>query len=310
MQKHIINLGGEELIKNFNDLLEKAKSVGTFKVSVAQAEDEELLKAVKMATDIGLIDPILVGDKGKIEKTAKNVGLEKFEIVHNANPDEVALEAVKVVSSGEAQVLMKGLVNTSTYLRAVLNKEYGLRTGRLLSLLAVYELPGYHKLLYCTDSGVNVSPNLEQKKDILTNALMALEGIGLDMPKVAALTANEMVDPKVASTVDAAGLVEMVEKGEIPKCIIEGPIAFDVAFAPHAAEHKGIDSKIAGDVDLLVFPNIETGNALGKSWLHFNKAKWAGIILGGSNPVILGSRSDTAEIKVNSIALACLTSKL
>ncbi len=298
------------MIKNFNDLLEKAKSKGNFKVSVAQAEDKEVLKAIKLATDINLITPILVGNKEKIEKLAKDINLDKYEIVDVKNTEEVALESVKVVSSGQAQILMKGILNTSTYLRAVLNKEYGLRTSRLLSLLAVYELPQYHKLLYCTDSGVNVNPKLEQKKDILTNALLTLKAIGLNMPKVAILTANEMVDPKIISTVDAASLVESVENNEIPKCIIEGPIAFDVAFDSYAAEHKGIHSKISGDVDLLMFPNIETGNALGKSWLHFNKAKWAGIILGGSHPIILGSRSDTAEIKLNSIALACLASNI
>lgn len=298
------------MLKDFNDLIQKVKKVGKSTVCVAAADDEEVLKAVKIATDMGFIDSILVGDKAKIETIAKNMGLRNYEIVHNANPDEAALEAVKIVKSGRAKVLMKGLVNTSVYMRAVLNREYGLRTGRLLSLLAVYELPEYHKLLYCTDSGVNVSPNLEQKKDILANALLALQGIGMNMPKVACLAANEMVDPKILSTVDSAGLVEMVENEEIPKCIIEGPIAFDVAFDSHAAEHKGIDSKISGDVDLLVFPNMETGNALGKSWLHFNKAKWAGIILGASNPVVLGSRSDTAEIKVNSIALACLASNI
>lgn len=295
------------MLKNFDDLVEKAKHKGVSKVCVAAAADEEVLKAIKIATDLGFVESILVGDKAKIEKIANNIGLTKYEIVHYENPEEATLEAVKIVKSGKAEVLMKGFVNTSVYMRAILNREFGLRTGRLLSLLAVYELQGYHKLIYCTDSGVNVSPNLEQKKDILTNSLLALQGIGLDMPKVAALTANEMVDPKVSSTVDAAGLVEMVSKGEIPNCIIEGPIAFDVAFDSHAAEHKGIDSKVSGDVDLLVFPNIETGNALGKSWLHFNNAKWAGIILGGSNPVVLGSRSDTAEIKVNSIALACLS---
>jgi len=298
------------LIKNFDDLLRKAKDAGTFVVSVAQAEDEEVLKAVKIAEDMGLIYPILVGDKFKIENIAKRVGLKKYEIVHNDNPEEIALEAVKVVSSGNAQILMKGLINTSTYLRAVLNKEYGLRTGRLLSLLAVYELPGYHKLLYCTDSGVNVSPNLEQKKDILTNSLLAMRNMGLSMPNVAVLTSNENVDPKIPSTVDAAELVNMVNNNIIPSCIIEGPIAFDVAFDVHAAKHKGIDSKISGDVDLLMFPNIETGNVLGKSWLYFNKAKWAGIILGTSSPVILGSRSDSADVKINSIALACLTSNI
>lgn len=204
---------------------------------------------------------------------------------------------------------MKGLVNTSVYLRAILNRENGLRSGRLLSLLAVYELPQYHKLLYCTDSGINVAPDLKQKKDIMTNALLSMKSIGIENPKTAILTANEMLDPKVQSTVDADALVKMVNNNEIPSCIAEGPIAFDVAFDEHAAKHKGIDSKIAGDVDLLVFPNIETGNVLGKSWLRFNNAKWAGIVLGATNPVILGSRSDTAEIKVNSIALACLASQ-
>lgn len=296
------------MLKNFSEVIEKVKEVGLYTVCVAAAEDEELLKAVKKAVDIGFIKPILVGNEEKIREITKKVGLENCQIVDSPTPEEAALDAVKLVRKGSAQVLMKGLVNTSVYMRAVLNKEFGLRTGRLISLLAVYELPGYHKLLYCTDSGINTAPNLAQKKEILTNALGAMKGIGLDNPKVAALAANEMVDAKIQATVDAAGLVEMVKNNEIPNCIIEGPIAFDVAFDKHAAEHKGIDSKISGDVDLLVFPNIETGNVLGKSWLHFNKAKWAGIVLGASNPVILGSRSDTAEIKINSIALACLAS--
>lgn len=298
------------MIHNFNDLIEEVKSLQKSTVCVACAEDEEVLKAVKNATDIGFINSILVGDGKKIEEIAEKLKLTNYTIVDKANTEEAALEAVKIVKSGKASVLMKGLVNTSIYMRAILNKEYGLRTGRLLSLLAVYEIPQYHKLLYCSDSGVNVSPNIDQKKDILTNAILALKSMGLNMPKVACLTANETVDPKISSTVDAAALVEMVQTGEIPECIIEGPIAFDVAFDAKAAAHKGIDSKISGDVDVLIFPNMETGNALGKSWLHFNKAKWAGIILGASNPIILGSRSDTAEIKLNSIALACLTSNI
>ncbi len=298
------------MIKDFKDLIEKAKMLDKFTVCVAGAEDEEVLRAIKLAMDLGFIKPILVGNKDKIKDLAKMLDLKDYEIVHAISPEESALEAVKIVSSGRASVLMKGYVNTSIYLRAVLNKEFGLRTGRLLSLLAAYEIPQYHKLLYCTDSGVNPNPNLDQKKDILTNSLLALEGFGLSMPKVAALTGNEMVDPKIQSTVDADVLVKMVEKGEIKECIIEGPIAFDVAFDKEAAIHKGIDSKVSADVDLLLFPNMETGNALGKSWLLWNKAKWAGIILGASSPVVLGSRSDTAEIKVNSIALACLASNI
>lgn len=297
------------MIRDFDDLLNQAKSIERVTVSVAAAEDEAVLKAVKYSVDLGFVKPILVGDKNKIDLIARNIGLTDYEVVNCKSPEESVKKAVELVKTNKAKVLMKGLVNTSTYLRGILDKENGLRTGRLLSLLAVYELPQYHKLLYCTDSGINVAPYLKQKKDIMTNALLSMSSMGIKNPKTAILTANEMVDPKVQSTMDAFELVKMVGEGEIPQCIAEGPIAFDVAFDEHAAKHKGIDSKIAGDVDLLVFPNIETGNVLGKSWLRFNDAKWAGIVLGATNPIILGSRSDTAEIKVNSIALACLASQ-
>ncbi|WP_343347310.1 bifunctional enoyl-CoA hydratase/phosphate acetyltransferase [Terrisporobacter petrolearius] len=297
------------MIRNFDDLLNQAKSIERVTISVAAAEDEAVLKAIKNAVDLGFVKPILVGDKNKIDLIARNICLEGYEVVNCDSPEESVKKAVELVKTKKAKVLMKGLVNTSTYLRAILNKEDGLRAGRLLSLLAVYELPQYHKLLYCTDSGINVAPCLKQKKDIMTNALLSMSSMGIKNPKTAILTANEMVDPKVQSTMDAFELVKMARGGEIPQCIAEGPIAFDVAFDEQAAKHKGIDSKIAGNVDLLVFPNIETGNALGKSWLRFNNAKWAGIVLGATNPIILGSRSDTAEIKVNSIALACLASQ-
>ncbi len=294
------------MFKNFNDLVKEASRKKTT-ICVAAAEDQAVLEAVKMATDFGMVESLLVGDSTKIKKIAEDIGLVDYDIIHCDSPEDSVAAAVKAVRDNKAHVLMKGLVNTSIYLRGILNREQGLRTGRLLSLVAVYELPGYHKLIYATDSGVNVAPNLEQKKEILINTLTAMNAMGFENPKVAALTANENVDPKVSATVDAAGLVTMVEKGEIPPCVIEGPIAFDVAFSKEAAGHKGIDSKIAGDLDVLLFPNIETGNALGKSWLHFNNAKWAGIVLGATHPIILGSRSDTPEIKLNSIALGCLS---
>lgn len=294
------------MLNNFQDLIEQVKKIEPRKVSVAVAEDEAVLTAVRDAANLGFIKPILVGNKEKICKIADKIGFLEFQVIDCENEEEAMKTAVSLVKNKEADVLMKGLVNTAVYMRGILNKEYGLRTGRLLSLLAVYELPQYHKLIYCTDSGINVAPDLAQKKVILTSALEAMKNLGFENPKAAMLTANEMVDPKVISTVDAGALVEMVEKGEVPSCIAEGPIAFDVAFDKHAAEHKGIDSKIAGDVDLLVFPNIEAGNIMGKSWLQFNGAKWAGIVLGAAAPVILGSRSDTPEIKINSIALACL----
>lgn len=300
------------MLKNFDEVLEKVRSIEPFTVSVAAAADKELLQAVKTASDLGFVRPVLVGDHRAIGSICEEIGLKPLDILAADGEEEAVATAVKAVREGGAQVLMKGLVNTSIYMRGILNKEHGLRTGRLLSMMAVYEAPGYHKLVYCSDSGINVAPNLEQKKDILKNILLATKSIGLETPKVAALTANEMVDPKIQSTVDAAGLVEYVASGalgpDLP-CIIEGPIAFDVAFDPHAAAHKKIDSKITGETDIVIFPNMEAGNIMGKSWIHLCKCRWAGIVLGATHPVILGSRADTPEIKLNSIALACLAAR-
>lgn len=293
------------MICDFKDLVERAKEKKKFKVAVVSADDEQVMQSLKIAQDMGFVLPILVGDGSKIGQLADKIGLSEYEVVDEK--ENAAREGVSLVKNKKADILMKGMINTSDYLRAVLNKDFGLRTGRLLSLLAVYELPKYHKLIYATDSGVNVAPDLGQKKDILTNTLLAMKNIGFENPKVAILSSNEVPSEKIPSTMDAVRLVEMVERGEIPECVVEGPIAFDVAFDKNAAIHKEIDSKISGDVDVLMFPNIETGNVLGKSWLHFNDAKWAGIVLGATAPIILGSRSDTPEIKVNSIALACLS---
>lgn len=300
------------MLKNFDEVLEKVRSIEPFTVSVAAAADKELLQAVKEAADLGFVRPVLVGDTKAIGDICAEIGLKPLDILAADGEEEAVATAVKAVREGGAQVLMKGLVNTSIYMRGILNKEHGLRTGRLLSMMAVYEAPGYHKLVYCSDSGINVAPDLEQKKDILKNILLATKSIGLENPKVAALTANEMVDPKIQSTVDAAGLVEYVASGALGPglpCIIEGPIAFDVAFDPHAAAHKKIDSKITGETDIVIFPNMEAGNIMGKSWIHLCKCRWAGIVLGATHPVILGSRADTPEIKLNSIALACLAAR-
>lgn len=294
------------MLKDFNELIAKAKSGRQYKVCVAAAQDAELLHAVKLAVDMGFMRPILVGNEKVVRDLAAEVGLTDFELVACDDTDECAAVAVEIVKSGQADVLMKGVISTTTYMRAILNKETGLRSGGLISALAVYELKEYHKLIYCSDSGINTAPVLEQKQAILANALGAMKRLGMDCPNVAALTASETVHPKIQASVDADMLVKMSEKGEIPNCVIEGPIAFDVAFDRHAAEHKGIASKISGEVDLILAPNIETGNALGKSWLTLSKAKWAGVVLGTTHPVVLGSRSDTAEVKINSIALACL----
>lgn len=297
------------MLRDFQDLIQKVKSIDQSTVAVAAANDEAVLEAVKMATDLGFIQSVLVGNETEIKAIANKIELTNYEVIHAESDEEASLEAVKLVSSGKADLVMKGLVNTSVYMRAVLNREYGLRTGNLLSLMAVYDLPDYHKLIYVSDSGVNVAPDLQDKKSILTNLVNAMKNMGIEEPKIGVLTANEKVDKSNPATVEAAALVEMMREGDIPHCLLEGPISFDIAFDPEAAAHKGVNSQISGDLDGLLFSNMETGNVLGKSWLHFNKAQWAGVILGGSRPVILGSRSDTAEIKLNSIALGCLISQ-
>lgn len=294
------------MLQKFKELLERVQGGKRYRLCVASAADAELLQAIAMATEMGFISPVLVGDEAELAPMADAAGLSERAIIHCPDKTHCAAVAVAAVRSGGADVLMKGIINTSDYMRAILNKECGLRSGGLLSALAVYEIKEYHKLIFCSDSGINTAPSLEQKRDILENALGAMRHLGFEQPKVAALTANEMVHPKIQATTDADALVRMAEAGEISPCIIEGPIAFDVAFDAHAAAHKGIASRISGDVDLILAPNIETGNALGKSWLTLNKAKWAGVVLGTTHPVVLGSRSDTAEVKINSIALACL----
>ena len=227
-------------------------------------------------------------------------------LVHEEDESQAALTAVSLVKEGKADILMKGMVNSSTFLKAVLNNEVGLKTGRLLSHLAVFEIPGEEKLAFHTDGGMNIAPTLEEKKDILINALIALKALGIDHPNVAILTANEMVNSKMPATGDAQTLVKLNEEEHFTSGIVEGPIAMDVAASKQAADHKGIMSKIAGGVDLFVVPNIEAGNLVGKTLVYYAKAKNAGIVVGATHPIVMTSRSDTAEAKLNAIALACM----
>ncbi len=295
------------MLQNFNEVLAWARRPGRMAISVAAAQDKDVLQAVKLAQDNGLARPLLVGDAAAIRPLMVEVGLPAdTPVIDEKDMNKAALTAVSLVRKGEAQVVMKGLINTSDFLKAVLNAEVGLRTGRLLSHLAVFEAPGEPKLLFQTDGGMNIAPTLAEKKDILVNAMLAMRALGIEHPNVAVLTANEQVNPRMPATTDAQALVAMAEAGELPPGIVEGPIAFDVAMNPEAARHKGLTSRISGQVDLMLMPNIETGNALGKAILYYGKAKMAGIVLGATNPIVLTSRSETAEGKLYSIALACL----
>lgn len=296
------------MLRNFMDVLDRSRKYGKIKICVAVAQDLDVLQSLKLAGDAELVEPILVGDRAAILPMLAQAGLPAdTPVVDEPDVDKAALAAVSLVHDGEADVLMKGLINSSNFLKAVLNAESGLRTGRLLSHMSIFEVPGEKKLIFHSDGGMNIAPGLAEKKDILINAMQALHSIGIDQPNVAILTANELVNPKMPATVDAKALVEMAEAGQLPRGVVEGPISIDVAISPDAARHKGLSSRISGDVDLFIMPNIETGNSLGKSLLYYAGGKMAGLVLGATHPIVMTSRAETPEGKLNSIALACLS---
>lgn len=292
----------------FESLLDKAKSLGRARVAVAGAADKEVLEAIKLAENEGLITPILVGDVLEIKRLALEIGfgLKGVDLIHEPSPEAVAHKAVDAVVDGQAHFLMKGQMNSSDFLRAVLRPDRGLRTVRLLSHLSAFEVPGFSRILFVTDGGVNIAPNLVQKKEILENSLHYLKGIGMDLVKVVVLTANEVANPKMPATMDAQALSEMSQAGKFPGAIVEGPLALDGAVSAAALKHKGISSQINGEVDLLLVPSIEVGNVLGKSMIYFAGATMAGILLGAKVPIVLASRNDTPRSKFMALTMAAL----
>lgn len=293
----------------FESLLDKAKSLGRVKVAVAAAADREVLEAINLAEKEGLITPILVGDVFEIKRLAKEIGLSLngAELIHEPNPEAITHKAVDAVVDGQAHFLMKGLINSADFLRAVLRSDRGLRTGRLLSHLSAFQVPGFSRMLYVTDGGMNIAPNLAQKKEILENSLHYLKGIGMDSVNVVVLTANEVANPKMPATMDAQALAEMSLAGEFPGAIVEGPLALDGAVSAAALKHKGISSQINGEVDLFLVPSIEVGNVLAKSMVYFAGATMAGIVLGAQVPIVLTSRSDTPRSKFMALTMAALS---
>jgi len=295
------------VLRNFAEVLSKAQTFGRVTISVAAAQDKDVLQAIKAAHDAGLATAILVGDEAAITPLLAAVGLPAdTPVVHEPDDAKAALVAVSLVRQGKAGILMKGLLNSSDFLRAVLHPTEGLRTGRLLSHLSAYEIPGEEKLVFHSDGGMNIAPTLAEKKDILINAMLALGALGIACPHVAVLTANEVVNPKMPATVDAKALADMGAAGQLPAGVVEGPIAMDVALNPEAAKHKGLVSAVSGKVDLFLMPNIETGNAVGKALMYYANAVMAGIVIGATHPVVMTSRAETAQGKLNSIALAAL----
>ncbi|WP_092923561.1 bifunctional enoyl-CoA hydratase/phosphate acetyltransferase [Romboutsia hominis] len=300
------------MIKDLHDMLDKLKQEEKVILSVAAAEDREVLLAIKDAVNKGVIQPILVGQADKIKSISNDINfkLEGVTIIDSPSMEESAKIAVELVSKEEADFVMKGLLDTSILLKSVLNKEYGLRTESLLSHVMIYQLENYHKLLVLTDGGMNISPEYEQKEKILKNAIQAVKCLGMDNVKVACLAAKEKVNPKMQATVDARLLQEACKEGKFGEgIIVEGPLAFDLAISKEASEVKGFKSEVSGDTDILLVPNIEVGNGIGKSFTYMANAKSAGIIMGAKAPVVLVSRADSHESKLYSIAYGALIAK-
>ena len=297
------------MIKKLDQMLDVLKGSEKVVLSVAAAHDEEVLLAIKSATEMNIITTILVGQEDKIRKISDeiNFDLNGIKIIDKETIEECAEVAVKLVSSKEADFVMKGLLDTSVILKAVLNKEWGLRTDSLLSHVMVYEADFYPKLLVTTDGGMNIAPNYEQKVKILKNAIKATEPLGLETIKVCALAAKEKVNPKMQATVDAKELEDACKNGEFGEnVIVEGPLAFDLAVSKEACEVKGFKTEVGGDVDIILMPTIEVGNGIGQAFTYAAGAKSAGIIMGAKAPIVLVSRADTHESKLYSIAYGAI----
>ncbi|MGA4719502.1 phosphate butyryltransferase [Fictibacillus nanhaiensis] len=275
-------------------------------IAVAEAGDQEVLESILKSYKEGLARFILFGNGNKIsdwlERNA-DVSLDGIKVVPT-DTASAALKAVRAVHDGDADILMKGLISTSALLKAVLNKEFGLRTGKVLSHVAAFEVEGFEKLIFVTDAAMNIEPDLNQKVQILQNAIDFAVRTGVEVPKAAVLAAVENVNPAMQATLDAASLMVMNLRNQIQGGIVEGPLALDNAVSKEAAAHKGITGSVAGNADILLVPNIETGNVLYKSLIYFARAKVGAVICGAKAPIVLTSRADSAESKYYSIALA------
>ncbi len=296
------------MIKSFQEMADAAKAMEKKTiVAVVEAQDAHTLEAVVTAKKDGMIEAMLIGNEEKIREILAQEGGDPadFTIVPTGSMEESLEKAVDAINSGKASAIMKGKLETGQFMKAIVKKENGMMAGGRISLIGLYEEPRlYHKLVSITDMGMNTYPDLEGKKDLINNAVKLLHALGIECPKVACLCAVEKMNPKMPETVDADALKKMNQAGEIPGCIVEGPISFDLAMKKSAAEIKGFDSPVAGDADLLLVPDITCGNVLTKCMTDYAGATTAGTILGAKCPVIVTSRSAAASDKYYSIALA------
>jgi phosphate butyryltransferase len=296
------------VIKNFKELLEAAKTQKKMKIVVAAAQDEDVIKAVSQAKEMGIAEPLLVGDEVKIKEIMSKLKLDSrdYEVINEVDLIQTAKKSVELVRNGKGDFLMKGLLQTADIMRAVIDKEAGLRTDNLISHVMVYETPAYKKLIYLTDGGMNVAPDLAQKVQILENAVKVCKGMKMDKIYASCIAGAETVNPKIPATVDAKAIADMKDKWEAYGVVVEGPVALDLAISSEACAHKGYKGEGGGNADIILVPYYEVGNALGKSLTYFAGAKSAGIIMGAKVPIILVSRADSSETKLLSIALGSI----
>lgn len=289
-------------------LLDKASDLKPLRVAVVHPVDIYSLAGAVEAAKAGIIEPVLVGPEDKIRKVAEDahIDLNHYEIVSTLHSHAAAETATQMARDGKVEALMKGKLHTDELMEAVVDKDKGLRTGRRMSHVFVLDVPSYPKPLFLSDSAINIKPDLMEKKDIVQNAIDLFTALGLGVPKVAILSAVEMVNEKIPSTIDATALCKMAQRGQITGGLVDGPLAFDNAISKEAAEIKGIVSDVAGDADILIAPDIESGNMLYKQLRYFSGAQGAGIVLGAKVPIILTSRAGDAESRVVSSALALL----
>lgn len=293
-------------ITTFDQLMAAAKAAGPKMIAVAVPHEPEILLAAQDAEQQGIANCTLVGDRDLMRTlaTEQEIDITRMMVVHEPEPRIAVRRVMELLRMGHADLAMKGKIETGEFLRAALDREFGLRVGRLFTHVAAFEIPGFDRLLFVTDSGVVVAPTLEQKVEIVQNAIMVAQRLGVSEPKVAVLAASEMVNPKIPTTMDAANLAKMADRRQIQGGIVDGPLALDNAISPESAEIKGIHSAVAGCADILVTPDVEAGNMLAKAITYFAKGKMAAVVVGSKSPLVVASRSDPHETKLVSMALA------
>ncbi len=299
------------MFRNLDELVDASIRLGPARIAVAAGHDPDVIESLQLAREMGLAEGLLVGDRKKIEPMADAAGLrlDSGYLIHQPDESVAALKAIELVREGAADLLMKGKINTSVLIRAVLNREQGLRTGRQLSQVIVFQVPGIDRLMIMTDAAINLAPDLTQKAEICRNAIEVAHAMGIEEPNVAILCALEFVNPAMPATVDAAGLTMMNRRGQLKGAYIEGPIALDVPMSRFAADRKGIETPLVENTDVFIAPDIEAANILYRAILYMAGGESGGIVVGARVPLILLSRAETPETKIRSIAIGRLVAQ-